>query len=96
MEDYPDEESKVKLLGKTNIVQQDNTSAIQLECHGKKSSTKRTHHNISIRYFYCTSLLEDQTITEIRYQPTKELFLILGASRFKDLCLEHIKIVSRV
>ena len=36
MEDCPDEESKVKLLGKTNIIQQDNTSAIQIECHGKK------------------------------------------------------------
>lgn len=26
MKDYPDEKSKFKLLGKTNIVQQDNTS----------------------------------------------------------------------
>ena len=66
MKNYPDEESKVKLLGKTYIVQQDNISTIQLERHGKKSSTKRTQH-IHIRYFYCTSLLENQTITAITY-----------------------------
>ena len=50
VKDYPDEESKIKLLGKINIVQQDNTGAIQLEQHSKTSSTKKTS-NISIRYF---------------------------------------------
>ena len=33
---------KSKCLGKTNILLQDNTSAIQLERYGKRSSTKRT------------------------------------------------------
>jgi hypothetical protein len=36
------------------IIQQDNTSTIQLENNGKASSTKSTHH-INIRYFYVTS-----------------------------------------
>ena len=74
MKDYQEEESKVKLYGKIKTVQQDNICTIQLECHGKKSNTKRTHH-ISIRYFYCISLLENQTITALTYQPTKELSL---------------------
>ena len=43
-------------IGKTNILLQDNTSAIQLEQYGKRSSTKRTRH-ISIRYFYVTDKL---------------------------------------
>ena len=31
-------------IGKTNVLLQDNTSAIQLERYGKRSSTKRTRH----------------------------------------------------
>ena len=68
-DDYPDDESKPRLLGHTNIVEQDNTSAIQLERCGKRSSTKRTRH-INIRYFYCTELLKDKMITAITYKPT--------------------------
>ena len=66
-----DEESKVTLIWKTNILQQDNPSTIQSEWHGKKSSTKRIGH-IIIWYFYCISLLENQTIISIIYHPTKE------------------------
>ena len=33
-----------KTIGKETIIQQDNTSSIQLERNGKQSSTKRTRH----------------------------------------------------
>ena len=46
-------------LGKTNVLLQDNTSAIQLERYGKQSNTKGTRH-ISIRYFYMTDKLQDK------------------------------------
>ena len=55
-----------------NVLLQDNTSAIQLERYGKRSSTKRTRH-ISIRYFYVTDKLQDKTLTAISYCPTKEM-----------------------
>jgi hypothetical protein len=41
---------------KTNIVYQDNTSAMQLEKKGKESSGKRTRH-FEIKYFYVTDLV---------------------------------------
>ena len=69
---YPKDGTRSRLIGRTNIVEQDNTSAIQLERCGKKSSTKRTRH-INIKYFYCTELLEKKMITAITYKPTKEL-----------------------
>ena len=61
-------------LGKTNVLLQDNTSAIQLERYGKQSSTKRTRH-ILIRYFYVTDKLQDRTLTVISYSycPTKQM-----------------------
>ena len=71
MKDH-DEEEKTKLLGKHNVLLQDNTSAIQLERFGKRSSTKRTRH-ISIRYFYCKHLLDKNVINAITYCPAKEL-----------------------
>ena len=71
MQDYK-EDNKIKMLGRKNIIQQDNTSAIQLERFGKKSSTKRARH-LSIKYFYITSLLANKTISAITYVPTKEL-----------------------
>ena len=37
-------ETPTSNLGKTNILLQDNTSAIQLERYGKRSSTKQTRH----------------------------------------------------
>ena len=63
--------SKLRLLGKETIIQQDNTSAIQLENNGKRSSTKRTRH-INIRYFYVTDRIKDGSIRVV-YHPTKEL-----------------------
>ena len=59
-------------VGKTNVLLQDNTSAIQLERYGKRSSTKRTRY-IAVRYFYVTDKLQDQTLTAISYCPTKEM-----------------------
>merc|ERR1712078_675722 len=50
MKDHKEGE-RTKLLGRTTIIQQDNTSAIKMERFGKRSSTKRTRH-LSIRYYY--------------------------------------------
>ena len=68
---YP-KDSRTKFLGHKSVILQDNTSAIQLERYGKRSSTKRTQH-IDIRYFYVTSKIYDQTVTAITYCPTKEM-----------------------
>ena len=71
MQEYPESE-RTKILGRKNVILQDNTSAIQLERFGKRSSTKRTRH-LSIRYFYCKSLMDDKVINAVTYFPTKEL-----------------------
>ena len=71
MKEYGDG-MKSKRIGKTNILSQDNTSAIQLERYGKRLSIKRTRH-INIRYFYITDKLQDKTVTAISYCPTKEM-----------------------
>ena len=63
---------KIKCLGKTTILLQDNTSAIQLKRYSKQSSTKRNRH-INIRYFYITDKLQYKTVTVISYYPTKEI-----------------------
>ena len=44
------ETSKLKNLGKHNLIEQDNISAIQLEKNKKRSSTRQTKH-INIKYF---------------------------------------------
>ena len=69
---HHDDGVKSKALGKTNILLQDNMSAIQLERYGKWSSTKRTRH-INIRYFYITNKLQDKTVIVISYCPMKEM-----------------------
>ena len=46
MQEYPESE-RTKILGRKNVILQDNTSVIQLERFGKRSSTKRTR-NLSI------------------------------------------------
>ena len=66
------ESDKTKLIGKRNILLQNNTSAILLERFGKQSSTKQTWH-LSIKYHYVTSKLNNETITVVTYQPTKEM-----------------------
>ena len=59
-------------IGKTNVLLQDNISAIQLERYGKRSSSKRKRH-ISVGYLYVTNKLQDKTLTAISYCPTKEM-----------------------
>ena len=44
------ENSILKKLGSQIIIEQDNTSALQLEKNGRRSSSKRTRH-IQTRYF---------------------------------------------
>lgn len=65
------EHSKLKYLGKQNIIEQDNTSVIQLERNGRRSSTRRTKH-INIRYFYVTDKVKDGTV-QVTYKPTSEM-----------------------
>ena len=60
-----------KNLGKQVVIKQDNTSVIQLERNGKRSSTKRTRH-IHIRYFYITDMLKDDKGISLVYKPTSE------------------------
>jgi hypothetical protein len=64
-------ESVLNKIGNEIIIQQDNTSTIQLVKNGKQSSTKRTRH-INIRYFYVTSKIKDGSMKVI-YHPTKEM-----------------------
>ena len=63
--------SKLKDLRNHNVIEQDNTSAIQLERNGKRSSTKRTQH-INIRYFYVTDKVKDGDVSVI-YKPTHDM-----------------------
>ena len=66
------EHSKLKRLGSDTIIEQDNTSAIQLEKNGWKSSSKRTKH-IDVRYFYVTDRLKKKDISRIVYKPTADM-----------------------
>jgi hypothetical protein len=65
------DDSILKKIGNDTVIQQDNTSTIQLENNGQASSTKRTRH-INIRYFYVTSKIKDGSIRVI-YHPTKQM-----------------------
>lgn len=56
---------------KTSIMYQDNTAAIQLEKHGKKSSSRRTR-NFDIRFFNVRDKLRNNNI-EVVYCPTEEM-----------------------
>ena len=65
-------DSIVKKLGaKPSVLQQDNTSSIQLKVNGKRSSTKQTRH-INIRYFYVTDKVKSGDVV-IVYHLTKEM-----------------------
>jgi hypothetical protein len=63
--------SIIKKFGLGTVIQQDNTSTIQLENNGQASSTKRTRH-INVRYFYVTSKIKEGSIRVI-YHPTKQM-----------------------
>jgi hypothetical protein len=65
------DDSVLKKIGNDVVIEQDNTSTIQLVNNGQASSTKRTRH-INIRYFYVTSKIKDGSIRVI-YHPTKQM-----------------------
>jgi hypothetical protein len=65
------DDSVLKKIGCDVIIQQDNTSTIQLENNGQASSTKRTRH-INIRYFYVTSKIKEGRM-HVMYWPTKQM-----------------------
>jgi hypothetical protein len=65
------DDSVLKKIGCDVVIEQDNTSTIQLVNNGKQSSTKRTRH-INIRYFYVTSKIKSGRVRVI-YHPTKQM-----------------------
>jgi hypothetical protein len=65
------EDSILNKIGCDVVVQQDNTSTIQLQNNGQASSMKRTQH-INIRYFYITSKIKSGRMRVI-YHPTKQM-----------------------
>jgi hypothetical protein len=67
---YPSDHP-MKEIGQKNIILQDNTSTIQLENNGKRSSSKRTRH-INIRYFYITDQIKEGNVS-VTYCPTLEM-----------------------
>ena len=67
-----DVNSPLKPLGSDVTIEQDNTSVIQLEKNGWKSSSKRTKH-INVRYFYITDRLKAGDISRIIYKPTGDM-----------------------
>jgi hypothetical protein len=67
---YPNDHP-MKEIGQKNIILQDNTSTIQLENNGKRSSGKRTRH-INIRYFYITDQIKEGKVS-VTYCPTLEM-----------------------
>ena len=67
-----DVNSQLKPLGSDITIKQDNTSAIQLERNGRKSSSKRTKH-INVRYFYITDRLKAGDFSRIIYKPTGDM-----------------------
>ena len=66
------ETSVLKPLGREVVLEQDNTSSIQLERNGWRSSGRRTKH-INVRYFYITDQLKDGEVTRIIHKPTKSM-----------------------
>ena len=64
--------SPLKPLGSDVTIEQDNTSAIQLERNGWKSSSKRTKH-INVRYFYITDRLKAGDVSRVIYKPTGDM-----------------------
>ena len=67
-----DMNSPLKPLGSDITIEQDNTSAIQLERNGLKSSSKRTKH-INVRYFYITDRLKAGDVSRVIYKPTGDI-----------------------
>jgi hypothetical protein len=65
------DDSVLKKIGCDVVIQQDNTSTIQLENNGQASSTKRTRH-INIRYFYVTNKIKEGRM-RVMYWPTKQM-----------------------
>ena len=69
---YLNETSPHKQIGKRVVIEQDDTSAIQLERNGVRSSTKRTKH-INCRYYYVTDKIKAGEVSVI-YKPTAEMW----------------------
>ena len=59
------------IMGKSNIIYQDNESCIKLANNGKASSSKRSRH-IHIIYFFVTDQVKGKEL-EIHYCPTKDM-----------------------
>ena len=62
-------DSPLKPLGSNVTIEQDNTSAIQLERNGWKSGSKKSKH-INVQYSYITDRLKAGDVSRIIYRPT--------------------------
>ena len=62
----------LKPLGSDVTTEQDNTSAIQLERNGWKSSSKRTKH-INLQYFYIADRIKAGAVSRVIYKPTGDM-----------------------
>jgi hypothetical protein len=73
----------------SNILYQDNQSAIKLEINGKKSSTKRTRA-LNIRYFFLTDQVQKGLI-KIEYCPTGELIADFQTKPLQGILFEKFR-----
>ena len=62
----------LKPLRSDVTIEQDNTSAIQLERNGQKSSSKRTKH-INVRYLYIIDRFKAGDISRVIYKATGDV-----------------------
>ena len=69
---YVDTNFPLKSLGSDVTIEQDNTSVIQLERNGWKTSSKITKH-INVRSFYIIDRLKAGDISKIIYKATGDL-----------------------
>ena len=75
--------SSLKPLGSEVTIEQDNTSAIQLERNGWKSSSKRTNH-INVQYFYITDRLKLGMSAELSTRQLEMWKVIILLKHFKE------------
>ena len=68
--------SLLKPFGSNVTKKQDNTSVIQLDRNGRKSSSKRTKH-IVVKHFYITDQLKAGDISGVIYTGEMHIALVL-------------------
>ena len=75
--------SQLKPLGSDVTIEQDNTSAIQLERNGWKPNSKRSKH-INVRYFYITDRLKAGDVSRLSTSQLEIWKVIILLKHFKE------------